>query len=96
MEENKEKVFDITSLDIYKLLGLFINILSSQAWQYMGLRIRSGSDKVEKDLERAKVAIDSIELLISKIEDHVKEEEKTHLKNLLTDLQINFVRIIKS
>ncbi|MCJ7634711.1 DUF1844 domain-containing protein [Candidatus Bathyarchaeota archaeon] len=95
MEPHKEneKVVDITSLDIYPLLNVFLNILGAQAWQYLGLRIRAGSDKIEKDLERARVAIDCIDFISTKIEPHLQDEEKQHLKHLVTDLQINFVRV---
>jgi hypothetical protein len=100
VEHNKENekplAFDITSLDTYVLLALFVNILSSQAWEHMGLRVKPGTDKVERDLERAKTAIDCIAFLIDKLDDHIQGSEKKRLKNLLTDLQINFVRISKS
>lgn len=97
MNETKEskKLFDITSLDIYTLLVLFLNILSTQAWQHLGLRVKSGTNKIEKDLERAKTAIDCIAFLIKKLENHIPQNEIKQLKNVLTDLQINFVRITK-
>lgn len=85
--------FDISSLDTYVLLGLFINILSEKAWQHMGLRVKPGTDDVEKDFERAKVAIDCITFLVDKLEPHIQDGEKNRLRNLLTDLQINFVRL---
>jgi len=87
---------DITSLDTYMLLGLFIDILSSQAWQHLGLRVKPGSDKVEKDFKRASVAIDCIAFLIDKLEPVVSDSEKRKLRNLLTDLQINFVQLKSS
>ena len=94
-DKNDEKPldFDITSHDTYVLLSLFINILSSQAWQHMGLRVKLGTEKVEKDLERAKTAIDCIVFLIDKLETHIQESEHKRLKNILADLQINFVRL---
>lgn len=94
MTEKKEKrVFDITTLDTYALLSLFMGILSEQAWQHMGLRVKPRTDKVEKDLEKARVAIDCVEFLIGKLEPYISTEEKNRLKWMLTDLQINFARI---
>ncbi len=87
---------DITSLDTYVLLTLFINILASQAWQHMGLRVKPGADTVEQDLERARTAIDCIAFLVEKLGGHVQESEAKGLRTLLADLQINFVRIAKS
>jgi hypothetical protein len=85
-------VLDITSIDIYLLLGLFVNVLGDQAWQYMGLRVRPATKKVEKDLSKARVAIDCVSYLIGKLEPQLNDEEKNKLRSLLTDLQINFIR----
>jgi UTP-glucose-1-phosphate uridylyltransferase len=71
---------------------LFINILNTQAWQYMGLRINPATKKIEKDMEKAIVAIDIIAYLIDNLEKKLSEEERTGLRSLLSDLQINFVR----
>jgi hypothetical protein len=95
-EERKEiPALDVTALDTYALLGLFIGILSAQAWQHMGLRVKPGTDKIEKDFERARVAIDCILFLVDKLEPHVPDAEKNRLRTLVTDLQMNFVRLLK-
>ena len=92
-EETKEKaVFDITTLDINFLIGLFINILSTQAGQHMGLRTKTGTDKIEIDLEKAKLAIDCITFLTDKLEPYISKDEADKLRNMLLDLQTNFVR----
>ncbi len=99
VEESKDDeqplTLDITSLDTYSLLALFANILGAQAWQHMGLRVKPGTDQIERDMERARTAIDCAAFLLNKLEAHVPESEAKRLKNLLTDLQINFVRITK-
>ena len=94
-DEDKEKetsMVDISAIDIYPLIGLFINILNTQAWQYMGLRINPATKKIEKDLAKAIVAIDIIAYLIDKLEIQLDDEERTRLRSLLSDLQINFIR----
>jgi len=91
-EEEKPVSLDISSLDTLILLRFFISILSEKAWQNMGLRIKPGTEEVEKDLEKAKIAIDTIEYIIKSLELKITEDEKKSLKNLLADLQINFVR----
>ena len=92
-KEGKPVAFDIASLDTQILLKLFIDILSIKAWQHMGLRVKPGTDKVEKDLGQAKLAIDCVNFLVDKLEPHVKEDEKKSLRSLLADLQINFARL---
>lgn len=85
--------FDLTSIDTYMLLSLFVNLLSTQAWQHMGLRIKPGTEKTETDLARARTAIDCVAFLVEKLEDHVQEDEKRQLENLVADLKINFARL---
>jgi hypothetical protein len=92
-DDEKPLTFDIAALDTYVLLSLFINILSSKAWQHLGIRVKPGTETVERDLERAKIAIDCIAFLIDKLDTQLQDSEKKRLRNLLTDLQINFVRI---
>ena len=92
-KEEKPTVLDIASLDTYVLLELFVNILNTQAWQHMGLRVKAGTDTIEKDFERAKVAIDCIAFLVDKLEANIQDSEKNRLRSLLADLQINFVRL---
>jgi len=94
MKRNEKPVaFDIASFDTPVLLGLFISILSEKAWEHMGLRVRPGTDKAEKDLERAMLAIDSIAFLIDRLDPYVKDDEKGRLRSLLADLQIDFAKI---
>lgn len=66
-EEEKEKplAFDITSLDTLVLLRLFVNILGEKAWENMGLRIKPGTQEVEKDMSKAKAAIDTIQFILT-------------------------------
>ena len=92
-EEKKPVVFDVASLDTYVLLRLFINVLGVKAWQNMGLRVKPGTDEVEKDMVCAKTAIDCIAFLIDRLDPHIQEDERISLRNLLADLQINFVRL---
>ncbi|MCJ7632890.1 DUF1844 domain-containing protein [Candidatus Bathyarchaeota archaeon] len=90
-DEKAAGAVDITSIDIYPLLGFFISLLNEQAWQYMGLRVRPATQKIEKDVSRARIAIDCIAFLIDKLEPQLSEQEKTKMRALLTNLQINFV-----
>jgi len=89
-DEEKQVAFDISSLDTYVLLRLFISILSEKAWQDMGLRAKPGTEKVEEDVVRAKLAIDCIAFLINSLEPFIEDDEMNSLRNLLADLQINF------
>lgn len=92
-EEHKSHILDVTALDTYALLRLFVSILSTQAWHHLGLRVKTGTDKIEKDFERARVAIDCVTFLVDKLEPYVADQERNEMRRLLADLQINFARL---
>lgn len=85
--------FDVAALDTYALIGLFINILAAKAWQHLGLRVKPGTDTVVRDDERARLAIDCLRFLIDKMAPKLPLSETRRLRNLVTDLQLNFVRL---
>jgi len=67
-------------------------LLSEQAWRYIGLRIDPATNEIKKDFAKAHVAIDCIISLVDKIEPHIVGAEKDRLRNLITDLQINYAK----
>jgi hypothetical protein len=86
---------DISLLDLYQLLELFIGLLSEQAWRYMGLRVDPRTNEIKTDFVRAHVAIDCIISLVDKLELHLASRDKDRLRNLITDLQINYAQQMK-
>ena len=92
-KEEEPRLLDVAALDTYMLLSLFASILTTKAWQHLGLRVKPGTDRAEKDLDRARVAIDCISFLIDKLEKNLTEKEKNEMRRALTDLQINFARL---
>ena len=89
------KIQDIASLDTYSLIGLFIGLLSAKAWETMGLRVKLGTDKIEKDFDQARIAIDTIDFLVQKLKSRVPEPDRSRLESLVGDLKLNFVRARK-
>ena len=94
MEQEPSSV-DISLLDIYQLLSLFVMLLSEQAWRYIGLRVYPGTNEIRKDLVKAHVAIDCIIALVDKMEPYLDDAEKERLRRLITDLQINYAEQMK-
>jgi hypothetical protein len=94
-EIQKPRFVDISTLDLYHLLQFFITILSEKAWRHMGLRVNPVTGEKETDFGRAHAAIDCIIFLLEKLEPHLTENEKNKLRNLVTDLQINYARQIE-
>jgi hypothetical protein len=94
-KEQEPSPVDIYFLDIYQLIELFIMLLSEQAWRYIGLRVDPRTNKIEKDLVKAHVAIDCIISLVDKIEPNLDNSEIERLRRLITDLQINYAEQMK-
>jgi hypothetical protein len=94
-KEIGEGPVEISMLDIYQLLEIFIMLLSEHAWRYIGLRVDPRTNEIKKDFERAHVAIDCIIALVDKMESHLSSEDKNRLRNLITDLQVNYAQQVK-
>jgi hypothetical protein len=86
---------DISSLDINELVELFIMLLSEKAWRYIGLHVDPRTNKIDKDLAKAHVAIDCIISLVDKIESKLDNAEVEGLRKLITDLQLNYAEQMK-
>jgi hypothetical protein len=94
-KEQESNPIDISQLNLYKLLELFVVLLSEQAWRHIGLRVSPGTSEIKKDLTKAHVAIDCIISLVDKMEPHLDSSEKERLRRLITDLQINYAEQMK-
>lgn len=94
-KKQKARAVDVSTLDLYHLLQFFITILSEKTWRYIGLRVDPLTGEIETDFERAHTAIDCIISLVDKLEPHLTEDEGNRLRNLITDLQINYARQVE-
>ncbi|MBC8140174.1 MAG: DUF1844 domain-containing protein [Armatimonadetes bacterium] len=77
--------------DVYSVLALFLQELRSLAWLRMGLVANPSTGQIERDLEQARTAINTVSFLAQQLDAVVSPEEKLPLKALVSDLQINFV-----
>ncbi len=87
-----EQGLDLSSLDIEDLIGIFVGVLSGKALEHMGLPVKEGK-KPEKDLKRASVAINSMSCLVDQLEPLVDEDVAKRYRSLVSDIQLNYVRI---
>jgi hypothetical protein len=94
-KEQEPSPVDIASLDINQLIEVFIMLLSEKAWRYIGLKVDPHTNKIDKDLTKARVAIDCITSLVDKIEPNLEKAEIEHLRRLITDLQLNYAEQLK-
>ena len=79
----------------YDLIGYCINLLSSQAWQKLGLLADPQTGEAKPDLVEAKVAIDTVGDLAARLETApeavISADMRRDLRTLLNDLRLNYV-----
>lgn len=79
-------------MDVYSLLTTTIALLSNGAWGWMGLTPNPFTGEMEKDLPQAKVAIDTVAFLVDRVEPRLSEAEQRDMRNLLSNLRVNYVQ----
>ncbi len=87
----EEKGKEEQPLQIKDLVLSFIGILAESSWQYMGLVANSITGKIHKDMDEAKLAIDTIDLLFENIRGKLREEEIRTIERTIDDLKVNYV-----
>ncbi|MBN2620194.1 DUF1844 domain-containing protein [candidate division WOR-3 bacterium] len=73
---------------------IYLNMLTleGKAWAYMDLIAHPETQKHQKDMAQAKLAIDTIDALFRIIEGHLNDDQKKDLQTRLTNLRLNFVK----
>jgi len=89
-EEKQYKEPDLPTLFVW-----FISMLSGKAWEHLGLMMNPETKSVNKDLKKAKIAIDSISLLYEQIKDELIKEDIKRIEDLLANLRMNYVEKLK-
>ncbi len=82
----------LQALDVYDMLRFVVSLLTQQAWVSLGIQKAPGAEEVEQDLHQAKVAIDTLEFVVNKLEPDLESQEKAELDSVLSNLQINYVK----
>jgi hypothetical protein len=79
-------------VEVKDLILMTMLSLEGKAWAYLGLTSHPETKKPKKDLEQAKLAIDSIDVLYKMIEPKLSNEEKKQVQVSLTNLRLNFAK----
>ena len=80
-------------IDVFEAIAQMVDLLSSIAWQKMGLQNDMVTGKIHKDLGQAKAAVDATAALVTILEPALDEEkDKREVQNLVRDLRINYVQ----
>ena len=91
-EQKVEEKAEQSKLPEPNFRGL-LGILASQALMGLGMHQDPSGKGVMVDLEGSKFAIDLLEMVNTKTEGNLSEEESTEIKQLITELQNRFVQI---
>lgn len=73
----------------FRFLALVMS-LATAAWSQLGKIPHPMTNKIEKDMEQAKVSIDFLRMLLEKTEGNLKPKEQELLQNTVTDLELNY------
>lgn len=79
------------SLGALDLVRWCIAALASKAWQALGLVPDPATNRIERNLEDARLAIDAVAALVEQLRAVVEERERREFDNLVTNLRLNFV-----
>jgi len=74
-----------------QLFFSLIYTFQMQAMMQMGKLRNPLTEKVEKDLDAARMSIDMIEMLKEKTKSNVSDDENRFLYQVLSDLKLNYV-----
>lgn len=94
-EEEKKQEEHFKEPDLPVLFVWFISMLNGKAWEYLGLIMNPETKKINKDLKKAKIAIDTVAFLYDQIRDDLNSEDFKRIENLLANLRMNYVEKLK-
>lgn len=93
-EEEKQKE-SLKEPDLPTLFVWFISMLSGKAWEYLGLIMNPETKKINQDLKKAKIAIDTVAFLFDQVKDTLTKEDFNRIENLVANLRMNYVEKLK-
>ncbi len=85
------ETFDFASAGVDVILRFFLSILGQFSWRSLGLVSDPKTGQVKIDLENARLAIDVMGDILERLSPSLSEAEVRDMKNLLTNLRLNFV-----
>lgn len=78
----------------YRFLSLVMS-LASAAWSQLGKVPHPMTQKIQKDLDQARISIEFLRMLQEKTEGNLSIKEQELIDNMVSDLELNFADEIK-
>ncbi len=93
--ESAPETVSLAELSIYDTLRFMTGLLIQQAWIHLGIQVAPGAEELTEDFPQARLAIDTLEFIVEKLDDHLEESERAELSTVLTNLRLNYVKKTK-
>jgi hypothetical protein len=84
-----DEKFELSGEADYRLLSLVMS-LATAAWSQLGKVPNPVTQKIEKDLDQARISIEFLRMLQEKTEGNLSPKEQEMLDNTVADLELNF------
>jgi hypothetical protein len=84
-----DETIEMTGEADYRLLSLVMS-LATAAWSQLGKVPHPVTQKIERDLDQARVSIEFLRMLHEKTEGNLSVKEQELLDNTIADLELNF------
>lgn len=91
MKDQNINFDDLIPKDTYALVRSIIANLGQQAWICLGMQQNPFTQKIEKDLVQAKLAIDCVSSLCDLMKPHSNQRELLEMEALKQNLQMNYI-----
>lgn len=79
-------------ISVVEMLSVMLEQVASVSWSKLGLQPDFVTGKLEAaNLDEAKLAIDVADFLATRLQEHLDEEDRRQLQNMVRDLKLNFV-----
>ncbi len=90
-EEAGSHVVPAAALPTADLLLWLLNLLAAKAWEGMGLVPNPVTQKIQKDMGEARLAIDAYAAILDTVRSRIEDQPRRDLETLLMTLRLNFV-----
>ena len=91
MSDQGGQPVELLLLDIEEILQFFISVTSTKSALYLGAKLAENQEPT-KDLEKARIAIDTTRMLVEKLQPFISEAESKQLNEVVSNLQFAYIK----
>jgi hypothetical protein len=91
MSDQGGQQVELIQLEIEEILQFFISVTSTKSVLYLGAKLTADQEPT-KDLEKARIAIDTTKMLVEKLQPLISKEELKQLNEVVSNLQLAYVK----